>query len=89
MKNIEIVAFTTIEINGTEYDAEIGAVVSAVFEADDEGGYQPQSIDIDWIECPKYKFLRNIKMEISPGNYTRCLLAVQNKIESLLESKQI
>lgn len=86
MKNIEILAFTAIEINGTEYDAEISATVYPAVEADSEGPYTPQSIDINWIECPKYRFLRNIKMEISPDNYNRCLLAVQSKIESLLEN---
>jgi len=89
MNSIEITAFTTLEINGTEYDAEVLSTVYPAIKADENEPAELQRIDIDKIKT--FVGLRwNVKtywppfVELYEANLTRCLLAVQNKIDKLV-----
>ncbi len=95
MKSIEITTTTTLEfdllfIGLTDCTVEISATV---YPSEDG---EPQRVELDGLDFPNdekgsfiFRSQAEIPRRIGTANYDRCLLAVQNEIESQLNSKAI
>jgi len=88
MQNIEITTTCAVEIDGKEYQAKVSATVYPAHAAtrDDDGGCQVIEIDSISIVNPLviWALFPSLAKIDTTENYDRCIMAVQNEIESQL-----
>jgi hypothetical protein len=86
MKNIEINTTCAIEIDGKEYTVLLTATVYPATIAENGEAGQPQRIEIDnmYITGSVPVIWNLFPPTINGENYDRCIMAVQNEIESQL-----
>jgi len=84
MNSIEITAFTTLEINGIEYAAEVCSTVYPATKSDENEPAESMRIEIDNVVVFHHGHSQAFNVnQLSPSNYNRCQMIVQNKIDEL------
>ena len=91
MNSIEITTTCAVEIDGKEYTVLLTATVYPATIAENGEAGQPQRIEIDNMDITgSVPVIWNMfPPTINDENMNRCIMAVQNEIESQLNSKAI